>query len=194
MSNQARHLRDYPLHFLGNDEWRQGIDGDFVRIVDATADVYLSFDGGPWVKRAKGQAQQGFYSQLAVKSLVAQSVLIVAGFGDMDDNRAAVTVNVATALDPGNSIINGADVVVGAGLTVQVCAGNAARKDIILRGASTNPANIFPRIGGLGVGAASGVELGSGEGLPPWETTAAIYCHNPGAVAIKIQYVENQKI
>lgn len=187
-------IRDYPLNFLGGDTWEQDIDGDFFRITEAAGPVFVSLDSGPFGKREVGQAQRTKYGQLRIKSIIAQTVRISAGSGDLTDNRQDVTVNVETGLDPGNNLLNAGDVTILAGVSGIVAAGNANRKGIIIQASYTNDPEIVARIGNAAVNAISGIELAAGVGLPEIETTAAIYCFNPGATPIKVCYVENEKL
>lgn len=187
-------IRDYPLNFLGNDTWEQDIDGDFFRITEADGPVFVSLDSGPFVKREVGQAQRTQYNQLRIKSTIAQTVRISAGTGELTDNRQDVTVNVSTGLDPGNNLLNAGDVTIPAGASAIVAAGNAKRKGIIIQASYTNDPAIVARVGNAAVNAGSGIELAAGVGLPEIETTAAVYCFNPGTTAIKVCYVENEKL
>lgn len=187
-------IRDYPLNFAGGETQELDVDGNFFRITEASGAVWISLDSGQFVKREVGQSQRTLYGQIRVKSEIAQSVRIAAGTGDLTDNRQEVDVTVNTGLDPGNSLVQGGDVTVLPGVSALVAAGNANRKGIIIQSSYANDPAIVARIGGATVAAGNGIELAAGVGLPEIETTAAVYCYNPGGTAIKVCYVENEKL
>ena len=185
-------LRDFTLTFAGGDQQIIKAKGNFFRILETTTPITISVDGGVFVEREQGQAQFGDFETLIIKSAAAQSIVLTAGIGQLVDNRTAVSVAVTTDLDPGTVINNPAEVSVAAGATSLILAANANRHRAVVQSAFANDPAIIARVGGATVNATSGLELTAGAGLPPWATTAAIYCHNPGAAAIVLMCVEDE--
>jgi len=190
-------LRDFNLNFLGGDEQTHTIDGDFFRVVSASAPLQISFDNGPFVTRIVGQAQKTRqpFNRVRIKSAVAQVVSLAIGFDELLDNTAVIaglTVNTLMAIADQN--ISLPAVVVGAGLTVQIAGANVKRRGIFIQSSFANDPAIIPLIGGADVTALKGLECMTGAGLPVIETTGAIYCHNPGAAAVTIRAFEINKV
>jgi len=190
-------LRDFTLNFVGNDEHTLAVDGDFFHIMSASAPLQISFDNGPLVTRNAGQSQtvRDKFRRIRIMSLVPQIVVLACGFDRLEDNRAEIAaVNVAATVEAGNQNISLPAVSVGAGLTVQVAPSNLARKALLVQASFNNDPAIIPLIGGADVTAIKGVECIAGAGLPPIETTASVWCHNPGAAAVVIRCLEINKI
>jgi len=187
-------IRDYKLTFAGGETWELKMAADFFRILSATAPLLVSLDNGPFVTREIGQAQQEPFSSIRVQSTVAQNVVIAAGKGGVTDNRQNINVIATATIDPANTLENSGDVTVGAGLTVQIAAGNIIRKKIFVQSAFTNDPAILARIGNAGVDANSGLIIQAGQSMPLEDITAAVFCHNPGASDIKICVAEFTKV
>jgi hypothetical protein len=183
-------LRDFPLTFAGGDSQQIRLDGNFFHILEADDDLFISIDDTPFVKRLVGSWQEGGFNKLVIKSSVAQTVRITAGYGRYGDNTDNVAVTVNTAFDPGATIANPVQVTVPAAASAQVLAGNANRLHAIIQSSNVNNPAIIARLGGAAVAANSGLELTAGTGIPPIRTTAALYVYNPGPDNIIICAIE----
>jgi hypothetical protein len=181
-------IYDYSFTFAGAGEESRDIPaGNHVRILEATGDVYLAINNGPFRRRTQGWAETvepggAPITKITVKSLIAQSILIGAGRGETDDGET-LNVNVTATVTPGNTIGAGGDVALPAGVggaTTLVSAADATALTVLLKADIANTETI--RVGGAGVGAAGGYPLEPGESVS-LSTTAAIWAYNPSAVA-----------
>lgn len=190
-------LRDFALNFVGGDEHTLTVDGDFFRIISGSGPLLISFDNGPFVTRGPGQTQKTRqpFNRVRLQSAIPQSIVLACGFDELID--AAPVINglaVQATIAKGNQNISLPAVVVGAGLTVQIAPANVKRQQLFVQGSFGNDPAIFPLIGGIDVDASKGIECPAGAGLPSIDTTAAVYCHNPGAAAVTIRCLEVNKL
>lgn len=189
----ANGLRDYPLSLVVGTSQRLEVAGDFFLVTEATTDVYISIDNGPFLKRAEGMGQTGFFRTLELKTLVDQSVRLIVGYGLAVDNRRSVSVSATTTVEVSNQVTQLADVSIPAGSSVQLAAANANRQTLVVKHkASNNPAD-YVRIGNATVSATSGFELGVGEGID-LDTEAAVYAYNTGSNAVTITLTELNRV
>lgn len=188
-------IRDFSLTFVGGDTQQLNVDGDFFRIVDGSGPVMVRFDNGPQVSRQNGDEQicRSPYQSLEIYSAIAQNIKFVAGF-DRLTGRQTVNVVASATVEVGNSNNGVAKISVGAGATVQLLAGNPARKWALIQASAANDPSIIPVIGGPGVTIDDGVELAAGVGLPPLESQGSFWCHNPGASSIVVRVVTCDKV
>jgi hypothetical protein len=190
-------LRDFSLNFVGGDEHTLTVDGDFFRIISGAGPLLLSFDNGPFVTRVPGQTQKTrqAFNRVRIQSPVPQAVVLACGFDELIDSVPVINgLTVQATIAGGNQNISLPAVVVGAGQTLLIAAANIKRLQLFVQGSFANDPATIPLIGGIDVDAAKGIECMAGAGLPPLGTTAAVYCHNPGAADITIRCMEVNKL
>lgn len=176
---QKNGIRDIPFTLQpGVPSDFVNIPGNWIAVKEAIGDVTIRVNYGQRsFQRQAGEALTADYSTLQVESPIAQTVIMSLGFGETRDARATVNANVTAIIAEGNTLPPGGDVVVPAGGSAILLAGDATRLTAILQ----NLGNATLRIGGSGVGASSGVPLVPGEkfGL---DGTAVIAAFNPDVV------------
>lgn len=178
-------MRAYSLTLAVNAQQSIDVSGNFFRIVSASAGVKLSVQmgTGPYTPMDAGNAiklERTEFTRLTVKSSVAQTVVIVAGYGTMYDDQQSVSVTSSATITPGNTLDNGGDVSLVALATTAVRAADAKQLAVIIKADIANTATI--RVGTTAVGAAKGYPLEPGESVTI-ATTAAIAAYNPDAAA-----------
>jgi len=189
-------MRSYSLTLAVNAPQSIDAQGNFFRIVSASASATVSvqMDTGPYTPMEAGNAiklERGEFGRLTLKSAVAQTVVIVAGFGTMYDDQQAVTVNANATVAPGNTLDNGGDVSLAATATTSVRAADANQLAVIIKADIANTATI--RVGTTAVGAAQGYPLEPGESVTI-ATTAAIAAYNPDAAAQNVHVLPVRNI
>lgn len=189
-----KRLTDIPLNLVVGKEYEIPVNGNFYHIIDATEDVYISVDHGKYNKRAKGLGEEfeSDFTVLKVQTLVAQAVLIVAGFGRLIDAREVLSVTVSATVTPPNNGGPVPDVTLpAAGGSTLICAARSGRKNIMIKGNVGNDPDSIIRVAPNSVAAGSGVELVAGEGVTI-ESEAAIYgINNDPANDFTVSIVEN---
>jgi hypothetical protein len=173
--------QDHTIVFAGAGEREIQDRGKYLRVLDApTADIFLQFDGSGEIERGAGAqiSDSDGFKKVRIRSTVAQTVRVSISDQPQDDNRQEVNVN-ATATVLGATVITPVPLVeVGAGLTVQLAAGDPDRIELRLALASDEPGPVW--IGPAGVGDEEGGLLEPGMVDYP-ATTAAVFAHNPHA-------------
>lgn len=185
-------LVDYAIYLLAGVEKEAKISGDFYHVLESTSNVYISLDEGPWMQRSKGLGEKRSFKRMRLKSLATQGVIITAGYGELIDTRDNVSVTVSATVTPSDVITPQSDVILIHGTGAQViCAANANRKSLVLKGSVLNDPAIIIRIGNSGVLATKGIELTSGEGVT-LDTQAAVYGINTHATEdFTVTIIEN---
>lgn len=176
--------RDYALTFTGAGTLPIRTTGRHIRILESpVSNVWVEVDGSRELKRTAGQGinvgASGF-RRLLVRSAVAQTVLVSISDERQDDDQQSVAVTTSATIAPGNTLDAGGDVPVPALTSQTVIGADATRLAVLVHNISDQEL----RIGGAGVGAASGVPLAPGEekGIA---TTAIVACYNPHATVAK---------
>jgi len=183
-----KQLRDYAFNFGANDVQMLSTPGNFFAVLESVDDIYISIDNGPFVKRRAGDSQTSDYSQLIIKSLVAQSIVIVAGFGLFNTVSQVVTVNGTFEFTTSNQNIALDDVVIPAGGGAVIAGANVTRKTLVIKALASNGQDDLIRIG-TGATAVKGLAIGTGESVS-FDTTAAINAFNPSAAPFTVSVSE----
>jgi len=174
--------RDITHTFPGAGEVQHQIAGRYIRVIDATGDVFIRLGGGSEVRAGAGQGldSSGRFTKFSLRSAIAQTVQVRISDTPQEDNTQTVTATVTASIAPGNTLDIGGDVSIPALSSATVLAGDATRLAAVINNISDQEL----RIGGAGVGAATGVPLKPGE-EKVIATTAIIACYNPHASVAK---------
>jgi len=178
-------MRSYSFVLLANAPQSMDVPGNFFRIksASAAASVSVQVGTGPFTSLDEGDAikfERSEFGRLTVKSTVAQTVVIIAGFGTMFDDSQAVSVTASATIAPGNTLDNGGDVSLLAVASTAIRGADASALAVTIKADIANTATV--RIGTTGVGAAGGYPLEPGESVTI-ATTAAIAGYNPNVAA-----------
>lgn len=186
--------RDYYLTFTGAGIQEIKARGRFLRVLSApSAPVFLAFDGSTELERRAGQGVNygGAFNRIAVRSTVAQTVLVCVSDERQDDDQEEVSVSVAATVAPGNTLGAGGDVSIPATSSNVLSASDATRLALIV---ANPPGNTDPvRVGGAGVNASSGIELQPGDSIT-LATTAAVHAYNPKGSAQSVQVLPVREV
>jgi hypothetical protein len=159
-------LADYTLTFGGAGQQPIHVQGQFVRIREASGDVYLQIDGASELKRKAGEAINlgagNDSRRVMVRSIIAQTVEITTSSEKQSDDRATINATISTTLAGSNTINNPGDITASALVSAAIAA-NANRKVVkfSLPSTATNPV----RLGNATVTAASGDILEPGSSV-----------------------------
>jgi len=185
--------RDYEITFAGAGEREIFARARYVRVLDATGDVFIKADDASEVKRVKGQAlnlETGF-SKITIRSAIAQTVRVVLASLPQDDASTSVNATVSATVAPANTLDAGGDVNILATSSALLSAGDVTRMALIVSNPASNTAAV--RVGGAGVGAASGVAIEPGESIT-LATTAAVYGYNTSSGAQSVQVLPMREV
>lgn len=178
--------RDYALTFGGAGTQPVAAAGRFVRILDATVSyVWVQLDHQTELKRRAGQsinAPAGF-TRLAVRSDVAQDVLITVSDVEQSDNSSAIVAQVNAAVEPASAYENIAAVTVPAGNKAKLCDADVTRKALRLLIPSTYTGGVWYGSATIVASAGGWLEVGMVD-YP--ESEAETWAHNPGAVDVVV--------
>lgn len=186
---QFKQPTDHEFTFGGPGVWRIPDSGRYVRIIEATGDVYLKLDDvSTELKRGvKSQVSSEGFSQVVVRSAIAQTVRICISDQPQDEGRDDVAVTTAASITPGNTFAGAADVALTAATATEIIGADATRLGVIIKNPSSNTASV--RIGGAAsVGAATGIELEPGESMPV-ATTAAVWGYSVPGETVSVSVV-----
>jgi hypothetical protein len=178
MGNQST-IRDFRVVLVAGVQQVLPIAGDFIAIYTATSPFQLTVDSNAPVTRQEGDRWKYDlpYSSITLESSVNQTVVIVCGFGYMDQNLAGVSVTAAVTYAVANNCPDVADVTILPTAAAILSGAAATKMRVQLKSPITNSGPV--RINGTGV-ATGGVMLYPGEGVE-LETSATIYGYNPDA-------------
>jgi hypothetical protein len=184
-------LTDYKLTFGGAGQQQIHARGRFIRIREATGDVYLSVNGAGEIKRTKGeQIDLGFDAQIVnVRSAVAQVVELTASPNKQDDNRNAVSVTTTTTVDPSNNINGVAAATCPSAGSVKLVSANGDRVRLIVKVPSDQPDGVW--LAGAGSSANNGDFLEPGERLI-LGTTAELWAYGNGNGDVLVSVAEEE--
>lgn len=174
-------MRSYSYTLGAGQVQQQNVPGRHFRVLESTGALYVSFNNGPEVKFLAGQGvtfDSAPFVEIRLRSLVAQSVLVVAGEGEYHDANENISVTSSATIAPGNTLPVGGDVSVAAISSVVISAAVASNLAVIIKADIANTETV--RVGGSGVGAAGGYPLEPGESMTI-ATTAIIAAYNPSA-------------
>lgn len=189
-----QNFRTYPLALSAGQEIQFSVAGDFYAIVEATSPVTITFDESNRITNAEQGTGGRFpkpYENVKVKSPVAQTVVIVLGFGEFWDSRASANVTVNATVEPANSITELAEVSVPAGGSAQLAAADANRKELRVGVQSSAANGVY--IGSATIGAGQGGYVEEG-GVEYITSESAVYAYNAGANPITVNVVSLERI
>lgn len=167
--------------------------GEFVRCLESTADIKISFNGGSKVIFGQGLGRftnrGARYESFELHNDTGSDVTvkIVYGFGNVQDQRLSVTapLNIAS---PG-SLITPAHVSVAGLSSSLVSAANSTKKEVIIRNPLTNTHNFY--VGDSSVDTSHGWTIQPGEGIT-LTTSGAVYAYNSKSSTQNIQVGETR--
>lgn len=183
---------DHLLVFAGASTQTIPESGKFVRVIEATDDVYIKLDDtSTELKRGvkSGIANIQGFRKVQVRSLVAQTIRICISDEPQDEGRDDVAVTVSATIAPGDTITTAADVSIAAATADLIVAASATRKSVIIKNPSTNTDSFR-------IGEAGGVTAGRGFELEPGESIAltvncAVHGYNTKAGGAQtLSYIE----
>lgn len=187
--DNGRHPTDHELVFTGAGSRQVSSAGKYVRILEATGDVYIKIDAiSTELKRGKKSeiATPGF-KKIMVRSAIAQTVRLVISDQPQDEGRDDVAVTTTASITPGNTFEGVADVPLTAATASKISNSDATQLGVIIKNPSSNTASV--RIGGAAsVGAAQGIEIEPGESIPI-ATTAEVWGYSAPGESVSVSVV-----
>ena len=189
--------RDITEVFAGAGQRPILAGGRFVRVLAADASgVTIIPDTGQPLLRFAGQdidVGPGGFRRLQISVTVASTVKLVISDTRQADNQTSINATVSATVSPGGTFPTGGDVACPNAASTQLIAGNANELTVMVRSSAANTyAAGTVRVGGTGVGAASGIELNPGEVITI-STTAPIAAYNGSGAAVTLQVLPVQK-
>jgi hypothetical protein len=186
--------RDFPLSLDAGVPQTLRVAGYYFGVISAPAGpVQLAFDGGPFIERSAGMGGGGRFSEIIIKSVLAQTVVLAVVMdegGTLYDSRATVNAAITAPIEVSNTILALADVTVPAGATAALVAADTARKELNVKLPSTAAAAVR-------LGAPANVAAGVGFRLEPGEsivlpTTAAVTAYCEGVADETVSLTETR--
>jgi hypothetical protein len=172
-----------------------GAQGNFYAVASASSPVTITFDDSNRIAGAEQGTGGEFpvsFGSVKVKSEVAQTVVLVLGFGKYHDNRATGNFTVNTTVEPANKITPLAEVTVPANGSAQLAAADATRKELRVGVKSDQPGGVY--LGDATVGAAApGGYLEEG-GTDYITTESAVYAYNAGTSDVVVHVVSLERV
>lgn len=190
-SNRQLGLQDYPLILKAGVPQRLDVEGNYLCVVDAVAQVQLAFnDSQPILRYAGTGGPRPQYRKVLVSSLVDQDVTISLGYSDggpYDGRPLTVqTLNVLPSI--GTSLLTAGDASVPANSQQLVLAAKPGRFELILQLDDAAPG--FVRYGDSSVSAIRGIKIYPGD-INVITTKAAVFVFNPNGAAATYRATEN---
>ena len=184
-------VQDYTPNFAGAGQQRIVVAGRYVRVLAADASgVTIKPNNGPPLLRFAGQqidtGPAGFQF-LDVSTTVASTPKLSIATDPQYDSNTAVTATVSASLTPSKTLQTGGDVACANLASTQLIAGDATRLSVIVNAPATGTwATGTVRVGGAGVGAASGIEINPGDTIEI-ATQAIVAAYNGSGASITLQ-------
>lgn len=178
---------DHTLTFVGAGFVELPFEGQYVRIIEATDDVYLKLDDvSTELVRGKGsQVGSKGFKKVRVRTLVAQTIIVCLSDEPQDEDRNAISLSVSATLVPGNTFEGVTDHTPAGVGAEQVLAADADRLAFTLTNPSTNTG--IMRVSG----SAATVSANRGAVLEPGQSISRAY---NGAVWVYFPVVESVAI
>jgi hypothetical protein len=190
-----QNFRTYPLSLQAGQELPFSVQGDFYAVIKAESPFTITFDESNRITEAMegtGGRFPGWYGSVKVKSPVAQTVVIVLGFGEFWDNRASANFTVNTTVEPANKITPLAEVTIPASSSAQLAAANSNRKELRIGIKADQPGGVY--LGDVNVGpAAPGGFIEEG-GTDYMTTESAVYAYNAGPDPVVVHVVSLERV
>ena len=134
----------------------------------------------------------GWYNTVKVKSTIAQTVVVVLGFGEFWDNRASANFTVNATVEPANTITPLAEVAVPAGGSAQLAAANGNRKELRVGIKADQPGGVY--LGDVNVGALTPGGFIEEGGTDYITTESAVYAYNAGSDPVVVHVVSLERV
>jgi hypothetical protein len=187
-------MRDYVYNLDGVNEQHIDTDGDFFHIQQVSvggANVLLRFDDGPVITRQQGEGNRVYYSRVSLNASAACQVTIQCGYGYATDSRASIAVGtITTPITPALHNPAVADVVLAAGVTTSILAGDANRLGCLI-GLDSTQANAV-RIADGAAAAGAGLKVEPGQTVP-FFSQDAVSGFNPGGAGVTVTITKFMK-
>lgn len=189
-----RGMRDYVLNLDGANEQHIDTDGDFFHIQQVSvggANVLLRFDDGPQITRQQGEGNRVYYSRVSITASAACQITVQLGYGYATDSRSSIAVGtISTPITPALHNPAVADVILAAGATTAILAGDANRLGCLIGLDSTQPNAV--RIADAGAAAGAGLKVEPGQTVP-FFSQDALSGFNPGGAGVTVTITKFMK-
>lgn len=189
-----RGMRDYVLNLDGTNEQHIDTDGDFFHIQQVSvggANVLLRFDDGPQITRQQGEGNRVYYSRVSITASAACQITVQLGYGYATDSRSSIAVGtISTPITPALHNPAVADVILAAGVTTAILAGDANRLGCLIGLDSTQPNAV--RIADAAAAAGAGLKVEPGQTVP-FFSQDAVSGFNPGGAGVTVTITKFMK-
>lgn len=189
---QFKQPTDHLITFSGAGSVRIPDSGRYVRIIEASGDVFLKLDDvSTELKRGvKSQVSSEGFSAVVVRSAIAQTVRLCISDQPQDEGRDDVAVTVSATLIPGNTLEGVADHTPAGVGAEEVLAADADRLAFTLTNPSTNTGVMRVSGSAATVGAARGAILEPGQSITR-AYNGAVWVYFPAVESVAIDVVRN---
>jgi len=195
MQQNQRNFRSYKYILDAGQHVTADIDGNMFAVITASSKLSLSFDESNTLK----DMQQGMggefgspYNKVTIKTDVPQTIVLVLGFGRLNDSRSeASTGDTNISVDKANTIGNKGTVVIPAGQASQIIAANTTRLETRLNIKDTEPGGVY--LGASGVTAATGGYLDVGQ-TEYMSGSFAIFAFNDNPDPVSVSVIDTRKV
>lgn len=190
-----QNFRTYPLNLSAGQEMQFGAEGNFYAVVEADSPFTITFDESNRITNAQagtGGEFPSWFQNVKVKSEVAQTIVLVLGYGRFYDNRATANVVVNATVEPANTVRPLNEVSIPAGGSAQLAAANSARKELRVGVRANQSGGVYLGDATVGPAAPGGfVEEGGTEYL---SSESAVYAYNPGADPVIVNVLSLERV
>lgn len=183
-------MQSYTLSLSAGVPQSINVKGDFFHVLQATDAVQIGFDEGKKLPVGQGVGARAYYDRVEVLSATSQTVVLLLGFGYVNDARASVNATINTTIEPANLNTELPEVTVTAGNSAKIADANADRKELRVSIKSTEP-------GGVYLGSAT-VADNTGGWLEPGmvdyvATEGEVWAFNPGASDVVVSALDLER-
>lgn len=184
-------FRTYTKALSAGEEIKIDVEGNGYAIIKSAGTITLTFDDNNRLTDQAAGAGGTFpvaYSTVRLQSAIAQTVVIVLGFGVYRDARADVNATINTTIAPSNKVTPIAEVTVPAANNVQLAPANAKRQELRVGIKSSQAGGVYIGDSTVAVGTGAYIEEGGVEFIT---TNAAIFAISPaGNVVVNVLSLE----
>lgn len=186
-----RGMTVFPVTLAAGVSQSFNVEGDFLHILTAPDALGIRFDEGKLNTLYQGVGLRVYYNRIELLSDTSQSVVVMLGFGHVNDSRASVSATINTTIAPGNLNTQLPEVSVPAGDSAKIADANTDRKFLRLSIKSTETGGVYIGDATIADNEGGWLEAGQGDYFP---SEAETWAYNPGAVDVIVTALDVERV
>lgn len=192
--SSKKNFRTYTMQLLAGQVMTLQADGNMFAVTKSSSAFNIVFDESnrvAGVEQGMGGEFGASYSRVEIISETAQEVVVVLGFGRLNDGRASISGEINATFEGANSNTQKPVVVIAANSAAQLVAANANRKSVRLAIDSAQPNGVFLGKADIAINQGGFLDVGMIDYL---DTTGALHAYNDSDSPVTVTVLELERI